>query len=123
VTSFYCAPELLKEYFNGNGDYKYCERTDVYSFGITLFEIVFERFPFGEKYLTNEMLFINNVVEKKLKPKLTDDEKLFLKNNEIENKVYNLCVVECLSDDPNKRPTFIQIKNILNQIKRIILFF
>jgi serine/threonine protein kinase len=105
---------------------KYSELTDIYSFGIMLFEILFERFPFDEKkyfYLkkdSNEIIFnkdffISDVVKNKLKPKLTNDEKLFLKNNEIENKIYNLCD-ECLNDNPNKRPNFIKIKNILNQI-------
>jgi hypothetical protein len=31
---------------------------------------------------------MNDVVDKKLKPELVKNEKLFLKNNEIENKIY-----------------------------------
>jgi hypothetical protein len=79
-----------------------------------LFELLFERFSFDEKYLNNTQLFINDYGKKKLKPKLTKDEK-FLKNNEIVNKIY-ICI-ECLNDDKNKRINFIKIKNILNQIK------
>jgi serine/threonine protein kinase len=119
------------------GNYKYSEFTDVYSYGITLFEILFERFPFGEKYLNNQKLFLKdlnytkkilkksqydenlflNKLSKEFKPELTNDEKLFLKNNEIENKIYNLCV-DCLNDDPNKRPNFIKIKENINQITK-----
>jgi serine/threonine protein kinase len=132
-TPIYCSPELLNEYIRNSGDYKYSELTDIYSFGIMLFEILFERFPFDEKeyfclnkkdeLIFNKDLFINDIVTNKLKPKLTNKEKLFLKNNEIENKIYNVCVVECLNVESNKRPNFIQIKNILNQIKGIIIYF
>jgi serine/threonine protein kinase len=120
-TSFYCFTELLNEYVNGRGDYKYSELTDIYSFGIMLFEILFERFPFDIKYLNNQNIFLNDVVDKKLKPKLTNDEKLFLQKNEIENKIYNICI-KCLNDESHKRPNFIQIKNILNQIKGYFYF-
>jgi hypothetical protein len=98
-----------------------------------LFEFLFERFPFDQKKYftfnkeTNESiflqdLFINDVVIKKIKPELKNDEKLFLKKNEIENNIYNLCV-ECLNNDPNKRPTFRKIKNLINNFNGINFCF
>ncbi|ELP94521.1 Megakaryocyte-associated tyrosine protein kinase, putative [Entamoeba invadens IP1] len=106
------SPEVAKE---GDNHLKYNEKSDVWSFGVTAWEILNGgRVPF-ENVSTGDIL---KKVEEGLRleePKITQ---LFKENGG--EKLWNI-IAMCFETDPEKRPTFTQIKeqlqNVYNEMK------
>ena len=99
----YCAPEVLKsdseEKYNG-------KKADVYSFGMTLYSIIYDSNPFSN--ISNRTKILFDIVGG-MRPELNDDE---------EFKPFNELIKNCWDNNPDKRPEFKIIKNILNEIKK-----
>lgn len=85
-TPFYMAPELK----NGNINYDF--KTDVYSFGLMMIEIISDKIP-----------------------KSREEFYTLLENATIKNELRDL-IKQCLSNDPKSRPTFDKICELLSNI-------
>jgi len=84
---------------------------DVYSFGITLWEIVTRELPFADKYHSNAQIAYS--VLQGERPKIPD----YIPNN---LKDLGNIIKECVSADPSKRPDFEQIVIRLQNLLRIL---
>jgi serine/threonine protein kinase len=100
----YQAPELFV-----NGDFG--PHSDIYSFGIMMFEIVFEKAPYTQEEMSNQEEFKKSVRYGK-RPNLEsvniDDERL--------NILVGL-MKGCWNSDKNQRPMDEEIVEILNFLK------
>lgn len=92
-TPAYLSPESFK-------DYIYDEKTDVYSFGITMFEIITEQ-PLYPK--TTNRITLSEEVIKGLRPEFKTQVKPTIKN----------LIEKCWSKNPSERPTFETLFNLL----------
>ena len=102
-TLIYMAPEIIEED-------EYDRKADVYSFGILMYEIVTDLFPYPELQ-NGEMKksqFQRNVVKKNLRPEFKYPVK----------KEMQELIEQCWSKDPNDRPTFKEIFNKLTNRNR-----
>ena len=98
-TTIYMAPETIKSN-------KYSIKTDVYSFGILMYEVVTDKTPypaFKNGELT-DYAFKQKVVEENYRPIFKDPIKKSIKE----------LIESCWSSDPNDRPTFEELFNKLS---------
>merc|ERR1719229_729167 len=92
------APESIK-------DQQYNEKTDVYMFGITMWEIMFGRAPFEHLDDINTAM---NVVMKDERPEFLWDLPPGMKT----------LISICWDKDPAKRPTFKEVQKSLSRIQK-----
>src|SRR6266516_1844291 len=90
----YLAPELL----SGRGSYS--QATDVYAFGIIMWEISSHEKPFGE--VDHDLQLALSIV-KGLRPGITEDTPPF----------YQDLMQKCWRRDPTKRPTAQEIRDLV----------
>ncbi|KAN0040072.1 hypothetical protein ACTA71_011957 [Dictyostelium dimigraforme] len=100
-TTAYLSNEVLTES-------SYSKASDVYAFGILLYEIMTEKIPFEEEDL-NQLSMIEFICEGR-RPSIG----LGSLDNNIRDLIQN-----CWNQDASKRPTFVKVFNILNQIFQI----
>ena len=86
-TIIYCAPEIIN-------NYKYDEKCDLWSLGITLYELYFGKLPYGNNVTTNIIMEAISNPEKNFKYKKTNIECLDYLFNRL------------LTIDPEKRMTY-----------------
>ncbi|EFA74867.1 protein tyrosine kinase [Heterostelium album PN500] len=91
-------PEITK------GMKNYCEKVDVYSFGLVIYEIYTGKVPFEN--LEGVTAAAKSAYEN-LRPSLPDDCPLWLRK----------LITRCWAGEPSERPSFLEIVNILNQYK------
>lgn len=89
-TIVYMAPEILRESV-------YSNKVDVFSYSIVLYELFTGKFKIPPKL--SSIQYIRSV-DRGIRPKI---------NNSEVPRVYKALIERCWSDDPNKRPSFIQI--------------
>lgn len=89
-TPFYMAPEILF----GEG---YSNKVDVFSYSLVLYELVVGKYYLNEKCTTYQLICI---YERGRRLKI---------NNINVPHAYEALIKRCWNDDPNKRPSFIQI--------------
>lgn len=92
----YMAPEVL-----GRG--KCGKESDVYSFGILMYEVLARKVPYQEKKFRNLQDLIKNVVDNDVRPNLNVPIKPSLKK----------LITRCWDSDMSQRPSFEEIFNIL----------
>jgi serine/threonine protein kinase len=108
----YTSPELLKNSksisnkMESNTKNNLIYKPDVYSFGMLLWELYTCTIPFNVKIHTLIDLVVRDNYRPEIKPEM---------NRDISNLIR-----QCWDSDPNKRPDFKNIINILNKIKIII---
>lgn len=93
-TPIYMAPEVIE-------DNVYNEKTDVYAFGILMYEVVTDQIPYPP-YQRGDMAdykFKKNVIEKDYRPVFSIDVK----------KSIQELIELCWSKEPKKRPTFSEL--------------
>jgi hypothetical protein len=94
-TKAYMSPELLE-------DNRYSYHSDVYAYGILMYEILYEMKPYSDEIMNLSPMKFGIEIGKGTRPKmnLKLDSKLEEKGNLME---------ECWVEDPKKRPTFAEI--------------
>eukprot|EP01098_Paradermamoeba_levis_P015053 TRINITY_DN744_c0_g2_i2.p1 TRINITY_DN744_c0_g2~~TRINITY_DN744_c0_g2_i2.p1 ORF type:complete len:299 (-),score=99.36 TRINITY_DN744_c0_g2_i2:207-1103(-) len=92
------APEVLD-------DKPYTEKSDVYSYGMALYEIASRQEPWQSYRDPQEQLLLRNYIAEGKRPELPDDAPENFKNL-IEN---------CWRQDPEERPTFKEILELINE--------
>ncbi|GBC05876.1 hypothetical protein RclHR1_06490011 [Rhizophagus clarus] len=99
----YCAPEKLEKLGSKS---KYDTKSEIYSFGILLWEIAEEKVPY-ENY--NDIMAINELVgEKKYREPFSDTSPL--------PKEYQDIAKKAVDHDPNYRPSFTKIFTVLQEL-------
>ena len=101
-TPIYMSPEIIKEH-------KYTKAGDVYSFSLIVYEIMTMTAPFNELHSFIEI--IKKVVFDKERPKIDQN---------VPSSYRNL-IEKCWQEDPNKRPSFDEIVNLLETDPGFIL--
>ncbi|XP_032595157.2 mitogen-activated protein kinase kinase kinase 7-like [Drosophila grimshawi] len=97
----YLAPEI----FNG---YAYTEKSDVYSLGITIWEVLVRKIPFEEQVEKSyNIMLLRDIDENDLRPPLKD-----LTDAECPDDIQTL-IQKCWDKDPKKRPSLQGIVDIL----------
>ena len=99
-TASFIAPEILKEN-------KYSKSSDVYAFGMLVYEIMEKQFPFDG---------IQNIL---IEYKVSVEEKRPEFKIQIP-KIYENLIKSCWNQDPNKRPSFDEILHDLKNEKEYI---
>lgn len=105
------APEVLEEQevAGSNGDSKYTEKADVYSFGMICFQLLTGKVPFEDSHLQGDKMSRNiRAGERPLFP--------FQSQKSLTN-----LTKRCWHSDPNLRPSFPSICRILRYVKRCLL--
>jgi hypothetical protein len=97
------APEIL-------GNLPYWEASDVYSFGIILWEIVARSHPFEEFPFSGWMAVLEDEILRGIRPTIPPD---------LPSEMESL-ICSCWKQDPGKRPTFTQIKVTLDKMKHLV---
>src|ERR1044071_6099146 len=92
----YMAPEILQ-------GKEYTKASDIYSFGMIMWELITGRIPFWNR--SNDIELIIKIC-KNFRPPIINDAP----------KGYTKLMQECWDSDPNKRPTTIYIHNALSNI-------
>jgi len=110
----FMAPEL----FSAN---EYSDKTDSYSFGIFLFELLFQKEPYDKDIQKKFALksFINGISEGTLRPNLREDD---LNKSKGLEKLVELMVL-CWNSNPSKRPNFSEIVLYLEETHKLIKSF
>lgn len=99
-TSFYMAPEVIEtDQYNG--------KADVYSFGILMYEVVTDMYPFPDFQNKKMSLFRLNskVINENYRPQF---------KSPVKEKIQQL-IEKCWSPNPKERPTFEEIYNRLSR--------
>ena len=87
-------------------------KADVYSFGMTLYSILYDKLPFEGEDFQNNIIRLNQQLETGTRPKIEPGK--FSKSMEE-------IIERCWDKDPDKRPTFEEIsKNLLKEKDRLI---
>lgn len=89
------APEILSHQ-------TYTEKSDVYSYGVLLWELITKTIPFQKM---NDYQIVNQVVYEKLRPPIPDDTSPSLKS----------VLERCFDENPNNRPSFNDIVKSFEQ--------
>ncbi|XP_064553661.1 putative mitogen-activated protein kinase kinase kinase 7-like [Drosophila montana] len=100
-TCLYMAPEV----FNGK---RYTEKCDVYSMGITIWEVLSRKVPYYEKHELKQIQLLTQIDDLDLRPSLND--LIF----ECPEQIKTL-MQECWDKNPDKRPSMQGILEILKQ--------
>ncbi|KAK8846981.1 hypothetical protein M9Y10_019555 [Tritrichomonas musculus] len=95
-TRIYMSPETIKNSI-------YNEKTDVYSFGILMYEVVTNKIPYSNINGMTEYAFNFEVIEKNERPIFDESIKESIKN----------LIQLCWSKNPDERPTFEELFNKL----------
>ena len=97
-TPLFCAPEVmdLEEVDDYDG-----KKADIYSFGMTIYSILFDKIPFDD-----------NLSEYELRNKIINGDRPKLEEGYISEKMKNL-IKSCWDMDPDKRPEIQDITKIL----------
>ncbi|KAK8837376.1 hypothetical protein M9Y10_036809 [Tritrichomonas musculus] len=93
-TPIYSSPEVLQTK-------SYSKASDVYSFAFIVFQVVTGEIPFSNLSSSNQVF--NEVVLKGERPHIKEKVPM----------VYQELIKRCWSEDPNERPTFKEISNLL----------
>ncbi|CXI35065.1 protein kinase, putative [Plasmodium berghei] len=117
----YTAPEVLR------GE-EYTNKSDIYSFGIIMYELIFETLPFKNKYNNNFNFFLSILIST-----CYFQNYIYFDINQLINKINNnnimfhifinitILIKSCLNPDPSNRPTskylYYYFKNILDILK------
>ncbi|KAL9655164.1 hypothetical protein ABK040_008939 [Willaertia magna] len=109
------APEILTKCL-------FSEKSDVFSFGILIYEVLFMRIAYKNEYNNmNDLLM--DVANHQRRPTIPKDYKLFLlkdsDKDEKEGKKLDRLVLlmrHCWNEEPNERPTFKEIAEEIHQI-------
>lgn len=99
-TASFIAPEILKEN-------KYTKKSDVYAFGMTVFEIMTKEYPFDG---TQDILIEYKVSVEGKRPEI---------KKEVPN-IYKELIQSCWNQDPDERPSFDSIIDDLKNKKEFI---
>jgi hypothetical protein len=106
----YMSPEIIL-------NQQYDNRTDVYSFGIVMYEVFFEKIPF---HMIDEQNGFGNmwclgidVAKNEKRPAIPDD----ISDYSVQELDYLRCMKQCWKANPEDRPSFDEITSSLNNIK------
>ncbi|SCM20382.1 protein kinase, putative [Plasmodium chabaudi adami] len=115
--NIYTAPEVLR------GE-EYTNKSDIYSFGILMYELIFETLPFKNKHNNNFNLFLSILISTCYFQNYIYFDINKFKNNNIMSHIFiniTILIKLCLNPDPSNRPTskylYDYFKNILDILK------
>ena len=104
------------------GNSKYDNKVDVYSFGILMYEILFETTePYGKEALQQYGIEFRVSQNPNFRPQIPSDDEILknIDNNELILDDYHKLIMlmkNCWDHEPKKRPDFREIVNNLTQI-------
>ncbi|KEG01874.1 serine/threonine protein kinase [Plasmodium vinckei vinckei] len=117
LKSIYTAPEVLR------GE-EYTNKSDIYSLGIIMYELIFETLPFKNKHNNNFNLFLSILISTCYFQNYIYFDMNKFKNNNIMSHIFiniTILIKLCLNPDPSNRPTskylYNYFKNILDILK------
>jgi serine/threonine protein kinase len=105
------APELLFDEYYIYGEEAQC---DIYSFGVVMYELFFEKKPY--EHVTERV--IARIAHERFRPELPQVEE-FVNMDEAE-KLYLNTATSCWQHDPRQRPSFIELHQQLTNLKGLV---
>jgi serine/threonine protein kinase len=97
IDSYYLAPECY--------DNRYSQMSDVFSFGLILYELLTGQSAFPKELTLNQIMF-----KVAMKHKLLDIPRFVLPST-------RELITDCLSEEPGDRPSFDEIVDLLKEMK------